>query len=194
MILPLSADSFSVPENVYLVGTMNTADRSIALLDVALRRRFGFIEMMPDYSLLSEITIENLPVGLWLKELNSRIVEYVGRDARNLQIGHSYFMEKGQPIKEFDKLRKIIQEDVIPLIEEYCYGDYLTIAKIIGSSFVDTAKQEINHELFKPANKADLISALLEPKPEIATSSSVQHEADEDNSLGNDDPSGEMES
>ena len=195
MILPLSGEFFSVPENVYIVGTMNTADRSIALLDVALRRRFGFLELMPDYSLLSAITIENLPVGLWLSELNRRIVEHVGRDARNLQIGHSYFMEKGIPIKDFDKLRKVIQEDVIPLIEEYCYGDYITISKIIGSSFVDTSKQEINHDLFKTTNKADLISALLEPKPEIATSSSVQvDEAEEEQILENDDTPGEQKS
>ena len=89
MILPLSGKQFSVPENVYIVGTMNTADRSIALLDLALRRRFAFYELMPDYNILSGTTIENLPIGLWLSELNGRIVEYVGRDARNLQIGHA---------------------------------------------------------------------------------------------------------
>lgn len=62
-------------------------------------------------------------------KLNKRIVEHIGRDARNLQIGHSYFMEKGIPIKDFDKLRKIVQEDVIPLIEEYCYSDYITLLR-----------------------------------------------------------------
>ncbi|RQD75866.1 MAG: AAA family ATPase [Candidatus Syntrophonatronum acetioxidans] len=180
MILPLSGEHFSVPENVFIVGTMNTADKSIALLDVALRRRFGFYELMPDYSLLSEITIENLPMGLWLAELNKRIVECVGRDARNLQIGHSYFMEKGTPIKDFDKLSRVIQEDVIPLIEEYCYGDYITLSKIIGSRFVNFSNQEINHELFKSSNKGDLIASLLEPKPEIATSSSVKPEENEE--------------
>lgn len=180
MILPLSGQHFSVPENVFIVGTMNTADKSIALLDVALRRRFGFYELMPDYSLLSEITIENLPMGLWLSELNKRIVECVGRDARNLQIGHSYFMEKGTPIKDFDKLSRVIQEDVIPLIEEYCYGDYLTLSKIIGRRFVNSSTQEINCELFKTSNKGDFIAALLEPKPEIATSSSVKPEENEE--------------
>jgi GTPase subunit of restriction endonuclease len=174
MILPLSGKQFSVPENVYIVGTMNTADRSIALLDLALRRRFAFYELMPDYNILSGTTIENLPIGLWLSELNGRIVEYVGRDARNLQIGHAYFMEKGMPIKDFDKLRKVIQEDIIPLLEEYCYGEYNTIAKIIGSSFVNVEKQEINYELFETVNKSDLISALLEPNTEIATALSVQ--------------------
>lgn len=194
VILPLSGDFFSVPENVYIVGTMNTADRSIALLDVALRRRFGFLEMMPDYNLLSSITIESLPVGLWLLELNKRIVKHAGRDARNLQIGHSYFMEKGMPIKGYDKLRKIIQEDIIPLIEEYCYGDYNTVSKIIGSSFVDTSKQEINHELFKVSRKDDLISALLEPVPEIATSKFVQTNENEDEQvLDNEDSFGEQE-
>jgi len=180
IILPLSGKSFSVPENVYLVGTMNTADRSIALLDVALRRRFGFYELMPDYALLSGITIENLPLGLWLSELNSRIVENIGRDARNLQIGHSYFMEKGQPIRDFDKLCKVVQEDVIPLIEEYCYGDYNTISRIIGSRFVNPSKHEINYDLFSSGNKENLISALLEPKPDIVTSSSVKVEESED--------------
>lgn len=195
MILPLTGGSFSVPENVYVIGTMNTADRSIALLDVALRRRFGFYEIMPDYSILSGITIENLPIGLWLSELNGRIVKHVGRDARNLQIGHSYFMEKGVPIKDFDKLRKVIQEDVIPLIEEYCYGDYITISKIIGSRFVDVTKQEINHELFNTGNKSDLISALLEPKPEIATSSSVKLEgSDDEQGVDSDGAVGEQQS
>jgi 5-methylcytosine-specific restriction protein B len=194
MILPLSGESFSIPENVYLVGTMNTADRSIALLDVALRRRFGFIELMPDYSLLLNVTIEDLPVGLWLSELNKRIVEHAGRDARNLQIGHSFFMEKGEPIKDFDKLRRVIEEDVIPLIEEYCYGDYIAISKIIGSNFVDKEKQEINRELFNTGRESDLINALLEPTPEIATSSSVKPaDSEEEQESENEEADGEQQ-
>jgi 5-methylcytosine-specific restriction protein B len=196
MILPLSGESFSIPENVYLVGTMNTADRSIALLDVALRRRFGFIELMPDYSLLLNVTIEDLPVGLWLSELNKRIVEHAGRDARNLQIGHSFFMEKGEPIKDFDQLRRVIEEDVIPLIEEYCYGDYIAISKIIGSNFVDKEKQEINRELFNMFNtgrESDLINTLLAPTPEIATSSSVKPaDSEEEQELENVEVDGEQ--
>jgi 5-methylcytosine-specific restriction protein B len=103
-------------------------------------------------------------------------------------------MEKGAPIKNFDKLCKVIEEDIIPLIEEYCYGDYITISKIIGSSFVDTAKQEINHELFETGNKPDLISALLEPKPEIATSSSVNpDDNEEEQELENEEANGEQQ-
>ena len=159
---------------------MNTADRSIALLDVALRRRFGFIELMPDYSILAPITIENLPLGLWLSELNKRIIGNAGRMHATFKSGIPTLWIRSKPIKDLDKLRRVIQEDVIPLLEEYCYGDYLKIAKIIGSSFVDAAKQEINHALFRTANKGDLITALMELSPDIATSAAVQQTADEE--------------
>lgn len=192
VLLPLSGELFSVPENVYIVGTMNTADRSIALLDVALRRRFGLIELMPDYNFLKEVSIEGLPLGLWLEELNRRIREYVGRDARNLQIGHTYFMENGRVIREFDKFCKIIQEDIIPLLEEYCYGDYGTLAKIIGNGLVDIDNQMIRHDLFTAARKTEFISALLETCPDIATSSIIQMEEQElVNVLENDGKSGD---
>jgi len=177
--LPLSGDLFSVPENVFIVGTMNTADRSIALLDVALRRRFGFIEIMPNYSILADLIIEGLPVAQWLEGLNQRIIAHAGRDARNLQIGHSYFLENAKPIRDFEKFRKIILEDILPLIEEYCYGDYGMISNIIGGGFVDKDKQEFNHAAFTASNKSALISALLEPKADIATSAVVPAEIDE---------------
>lgn len=78
VILSLSKLPFKVPANVYIVGTMNTADRSIALLDVALRRRFGFIELMTDYTLFDNTIFEGLPLDKWLKELNARIYECIG--------------------------------------------------------------------------------------------------------------------
>src|SRR5258708_6864828 len=100
ILLPLTNTSFKVPENVYIIGTMNTADRSIALLDAALRRRFGFIELMPDSDPLKHAAVGGIPLGLWFEALNQRIREHVGRDARNLQIGHAYFLEKEQPITD----------------------------------------------------------------------------------------------
>jgi len=167
IIFPLSNEPFAVPENVYIVGTMNTADRSIALLDVALRRRFGFIELMPDYSLLEGIEFDGLPLDGWLKELNARICEHIGKDARNLQIGHSYFLEKEKAITDREKFKRIIKEDIIPLIEEYCYGDYAMISKILGEGIVDVKNQTIRLELFNTADISNLITALLSPCPTL---------------------------
>jgi len=165
VILPLSNEPFKVPENVYIIGTMNTADRSIALLDVALRRRFGFIELMPDYGLLEGVYFDGLPLAEWLKELNKAIVNNIGKDARNLQIGHSYFMEGEEPIKDIQKFKAVIKEDIIPLLEEYCYGDYNLLANILGQGIVDVKKQQIRHEVFDSSD--NFINALLQPWPDL---------------------------
>jgi 5-methylcytosine-specific restriction protein B len=170
VLLPLKRTPFRVPENVYIIGTMNTADRSIALLDTALRRRFGFIELMPDISVLGNTTIEGVPLGPWLKALNERICANVGRDARNLQIGHSYLLEKGRPVGDFATFTRILQEDILPLLEEYCYEDYTTLDKILGSGLIDTQKQQVRQELFDFFNRNLLVQALLAPAPEITTS------------------------
>lgn len=168
--LPLSGRPFRVPGNVFVIGTMNTADRSIALLDTALRRRFGFIELMPDIDVLGDAVIAGIPLGPWLKELNKRICGNVGRDARNLQIGHSYLLEDGHPIGDYATFVKVIEEDILPLLEEYCYEDYTTLEKILGSGLVDVQTQQIRHELFDMSNRDALIQALLAPAPEITTS------------------------
>lgn len=168
--LPLSGEAFSVPPNVYLIGTMNTADRSIALLDAALRRRFGFVELMPDVSTLKESVIEGIPVAGWLQTINSRILEFVGHDARNLQIGHAYLLEKGQPVQEFALFVRIVREDIIPLLEEYCYEDYAALEKILGSGLVDVRNQQVRHELFQEGNQERLIQALKAVNPDLVTS------------------------
>lgn len=170
ILLPLTGRSFHVPGNVFIIGTMNTADRSIALLDTALRRRFGFIELMPDIDILGDTVVGGIPLGPWLQALNARICEYVGRDARNLQIGHSYLLEKGRPIGDFATFAKVLQEDILPLLQEYCYEDYVTLEKILGPGMVDSKQQQIKQELFDQAKKDLLIQALLAPAPEITTS------------------------
>jgi len=170
ILLPLTGRQFRVPGNVYIIGTMNTADRSIALLDTALRRRFGFIELMPDIGILGDAMVGGIPLGPWLKALNERICEYVGRDARNLQIGHSYLLEKERPVGDFATFAKILPEDILPLLEEYCYENYVTLEKILGPGMVDLLKQQIRQELFDPANRDIMIQALLAPAPEITTS------------------------
>jgi 5-methylcytosine-specific restriction enzyme B len=194
ILLPLTGELFSVPDNVYIIGTMNTADRSIALLDTALRRRFGFIELMPDSKVLGNAVVEGIPLGAWLDALNSRICEHVGRDARNLQIGHSYLLDKGSPIADFAHLSRAVQEDILPLLEEYCYEDYGKLEKILGTDLVDVRNQQIRHELFVPSNWNELVLALLAPCPEITTSiQAIDYDAKtsaEDNSETIDDEAG----
>ena len=178
--LPVSEGSFYVPSNVYIIGTMNTADRSIALLDTALRRRFGFIELMPDVNVLEDWVLEGIPVRLWLKALNERICQHIGRDARNLQVGHSYLMPEGKTVETFRRFADIIREDVIPLLEEYCYEDFSILANLLGTSLVDETAMRIRDELFEPTSKEKLVSALLVPCPEIAASfQAVDFETDE---------------
>lgn len=175
--LPVSGESFNVPDNIYLVGTMNTADRSIALLDTALRRRFGFIEIMPDPKVLGDTVINGIPLSAWLEMLNHRILQSVGRDARNLQIGHAYLLENGRPITNITQFSRVLRDDIIPLLEEYCYEDYEVLEKILGKGLVDREKQSIRHELFGENRIDDLVQALLEPSPEITASlAAVQYE------------------
>ena len=113
---------FSVPNNLYIIGTMNTADKSIALVDIALRRRFVFEEMMPDESLLKPIEGFDLPG--WFKRLNEKITAELDRDH---QIGHSYFME----VKNKTELKQKFYQCILPLLKEYFYGNPEKLETII---------------------------------------------------------------
>ena len=180
VLLPLSGVPFSAPPNVYVIGTMNTADRSIALLDTALRRRFGFIELMPDTSVLKGVVVGNaIPLASWLASLNERILQHVGRDARNLQIGHAYLLHDGRPVVDFSRFARMVRDDIIPLLEEYCYEDYQTLGKILGDVLVDERNQRIRQELFLSERRDDLIDGLLRPSPDlIATHEMVTSQAE----------------
>jgi 5-methylcytosine-specific restriction protein B len=171
VILPVSQEVFAVPTNVFLIGTMNTADRSISLLDAALRRRFGFVELMPDGTVLKDASVAGIPLRAWFESLNARIRENIGRDARNLQIGHSYLMHGGSALKDLASLRRVLRDDILPLLEEYCYENYATLATILGDQLVDTNEQRICSELFDEGQEANLIQAILSPFPEISASS-----------------------
>ena len=180
-----------VPANVYLIGTMNTADRSIALLDTALRRRFGFVELMPDPATLGNTVVGSIPLKPWLEALNQRLVTNIGRDARNLQVGHAYLLEDGKPITNFRRFARVVQDDILPLLQEYCYEDYQVLEKILGKGFVDANTQLVHHELFDPMNEENLVQALLAPCPEIATTSeAVSSEGASVNAVAEDDPDG----
>jgi 5-methylcytosine-specific restriction protein B len=169
--LPVTGDRFSVPPNVFVLGTMNTADRSIALLDTALRRRFGFVQLMPEATVLAGHLVDGqIPLAAWLTALNERIRTHCGRDARNLQVGHAYFLEKEQPVVLFTRFARIILEDIIPLLEEYCYEDYSALRNILGTGLVDETRQCIREELFASDQKEKLVQALLAISPEMSTS------------------------
>lgn len=171
VILPLSGRPFSVPANLYVLATMNTADRSIALLDTALRRRFGFVELMPDVGIFGSASVGgSIPLGPWLNALNERIRGHLGRDARNLQIGHAYLLDQGIPVTDLALFVRILADDIVPLLEEYCYEDYGALVQILGPGLVDEERQRIREELFLPARYEDLMQALLAPAPEIVTS------------------------
>jgi 5-methylcytosine-specific restriction protein B len=169
VILPLTKKSLRVPGNLFIIGTMNTADRSISLLDAALRRRFGFFELLPDGEAIGTAVVNGLPLWKWLEALNLRIMEYLGRDARNLQVGHSYLLEEGRPIPRFSRFAEIVRDEIIPLIEEYCYSDYSAVGKILGEGLVDTKAQRVRMELFSPEREDDLRRALVSPCPDIMT-------------------------
>jgi hypothetical protein len=127
--LPYSQEEFGVPKNLYILGTMNTSDRSIALLDIALRRRFTFIELKPDPELLKEKVIDGIKLDQLLIQLNKRITLLIGRD---YQIGHSYFMNVDTP----EDLRFTWYHRIIPLLQEYFYHNSEMLRVAIGEQFM----------------------------------------------------------
>lgn len=167
--LPLSGEAFSVPDNVFLIGTMNTADRSIALLDAALRRRFGFVELLPDTSLFRGIRIDRIPLEAWLDALNEKILQHAGRDARNLRVGHAYFLQGASPIREIGRFAEVLRDDVIPLLEEVCYEDFDALERILGGRIVQRAKKRIDVDLFEPERYDALQDAILQAFPSLVT-------------------------
>jgi 5-methylcytosine-specific restriction protein B len=153
--LPQSKEAFTVPENVRVLGTMNTADRSIKLLDAALRRRFAFMELMPDDTLLRGAIIEGLALDDFLGGLNRRIVKYEGREK---QVGHSYLLVDGRAVDEPAEFARRFRQEILPLLQEYCYDDYSRLAEYLGSDLVDLEAQALDEEIL--ADPSRLLAAL----------------------------------
>lgn len=126
--LPYSKERFSVPDNVYLIGTMNTADRSLAGLDIALRRRFVFREMPPRPDLLKDVLVHGLNIGQLLEKMNQRIEVLLDRDHA---LGHAYFM----PLKDDSslvRLELIFRNQIVPLLQEYFFEDWQRIGWVLN--------------------------------------------------------------
>ena len=156
--LPYSHEEFGIPDNVYLLGTMNTADRSIAMLDTALRRRFSFVEMMPDSSVLDGVEVEGISISGLLTTLNRRIEVLFDREHT---LGHAFFT----PLRHspsIQTLGEIFRDKVIPLLQEYFYDDYEKICLVLGDR-----KRPEQQQFFK-VETADLQSLFgVEPEFEV---------------------------
>lgn len=126
VILPYSQESFGVPANLYIIGAMNTADRSIALLDTALRRRFRFIEMMPDIKHVSE-NVAGVNCRKMLEAMNERIRFLFDREH---QIGHTYFIK----VSKMHDLADTFKFNIIPLLQEYFYDDWEKIDQVLNKN------------------------------------------------------------
>lgn len=134
VVLPYSKQKFSVPSNVHIIGTMNTADRSIESLDTALRRRFSFKEMSPNTGVLkneskSKGMIDGIDLTRLLDMINYRLEKLIDKDHK---IGHSYFMHA----TSIEDLNRVFLDRIIPLLEEYFFGDFGKIGLVLGDSFV----------------------------------------------------------
>lgn len=156
--LPYSQEDFFVPNNLYILGTMNTADRSLAMMDTALRRRFDFIEMMPDLSVLENCTVKGIKIDELVRIMNERIETLYDREHT---LGHAFFI----PVKEacdignedvaWQILQSIFQNKILPLLEEYFFEDWEKIRLVLGDNQKLTdvhqfvIKEELNSDKLK---------------------------------------------
>ncbi|MGV3545958.1 MAG: McrB family protein [Pedobacter sp.] len=141
--LPYSKEKFGVPPNLFIIGTMNTADRSVEALDTALRRRFSFEEMPPKPELIKQEgklengVLGNIELDLLLNTINRRIEKLLDKDH---QIGHSYFIS----VANFTDLKSVFQNKIVPLLQEYFFGDYGKIGLVIGKGFFEPVENDEN--------------------------------------------------
>ena len=179
--LPVSGERFTVPQNVRILATMNTSDRSVALLDAALRRRFGFVELLPDPEVLGAATLAGVSLAALLVEVNRRLVDTLGPRARDLQIGHSYFMRDGQPLTSVRQLKDAFQYDILPLIQEYCADDPDALARVLDERLYDRDRMRMARTPFAAGGDDLFVQALLAWSPErLGAETAVDAEQVED--------------
>lgn len=144
VVLPQSKTAFAVPPNVYIIGTMNTADRSVRVLDAAIRRRFTFCELMPDSALLAGRQFGDLVLQDFFEYLNRLVAK---REGREKQIGHSVFMDEDEPVDSIEEFARRFRHEVVPLLQEYCYDDYAALETYLGSELVDAEGQRLKNDV-----------------------------------------------
>lgn len=170
--LPYSQMPLGVPNNLYILGTMNTADRSVEALDTALRRRFSFEEMMPNLKLLEETEICGVKLSDLLSTINARIVALKDREH---QIGHSYFMGSEKEANKEEWLKNVFKDKIIPLLQEYFYGDYKKIYYVLGPGFVAPKTEDVVFAVdMKDDFDFDISKERYEIKTEIDIGSSIK--------------------
>ncbi len=139
VLLPYSSTPFSVPNNLYLIGTMNTADHSLTALDTALRRRFDFEAMLPDITVLKDTVIKGIDLPRLLQTLNDRIRVLYDREH---MLGHAFFIPVVQAKEDealaFERFKRIMRNKILPLLEEYFYNDWQKIRMVLA----DNQKEE----------------------------------------------------
>ncbi|GGH59284.1 hypothetical protein HNQ91_000598 [Filimonas zeae] len=136
VVLPYSQKLFGVPGNLYIIGTMNTADRSIEALDTALRRRFSFESIQPTIEPIKEKQIGDIYLSQMLAKINERVLALLSSDHL---IGHSYFID----ISTEDDLKAVFKNKIIPLLQEYFYNDYGKIGLVLGNAFVESKRNSV---------------------------------------------------
>jgi 5-methylcytosine-specific restriction protein B len=155
--LPYSKEPFRVPKNLYLIGTMNTADRSLALMDTALRRRFDFIEMMPKTEKLEKLNVKGIKISEMLSKMNKRIEVLYDREH---SIGHAFFMplqkEELDKEKQWELLKDIFTNKIIPLLEEYFFEDWEKIRQVLGDN-----KKKDEHQFIRPNKEGEEEARLM---------------------------------
>ncbi|HAO07348.1 MAG TPA: restriction endonuclease [Chryseobacterium sp.] len=167
--LPYSKKEFGVPSNLYIIGTMNTADRSVEALDTALRRRFSFVEMMPDLKVVEERQFSDFPRVEVMQKINQRIELLLDK---NYTLGHSYFLK--------DNFRSSFKNEIIPLLQEYFYNDCGKIGLILGKGFVrekeiSKANQHNVFADFDTRNEIEIIKSYeLIPFEDIEFNSAIE--------------------
>jgi 5-methylcytosine-specific restriction protein B len=184
--LPHSRAPFTVPSKVRLIATMNTSDRSIALLDAALQRRFGKVELLPDPDVLGEVAVGGISLRGLLVALNRNLLRVLGDRARDLQVGHAYLMRDGRPIESIGGLREVVRYDLLPLLQDYCADDPAALVELVGERLYCTEQRRFRSAHLAAGAEDLLVEVLLEWGEGVAAASLSDESGDDEDEAQDD--------